>query len=437
MMQAQAKALVIGLGASGVSAQRYLETIGWRVYATDDDSARAPLAGTAWCSPQDVSARLAEVELVVVSPGVPLDAPAVIASREHGVEIVGDVELFARVVTAPVLAVTGTNGKSTVAVLAASMASSAGRRVAAGANLGTPVLELLDPAIELYVLELSSFQLELTHSLAPLAAAVLNVSPDHLDRHGSLTAYAAAKARIFHHARTAIVNREDPLVRAMVEGRTDIVSFGLDEPAGHHYGLRGPAAEPWLCRGEERLLAAAEVPLAGQHNLANVLAAWALAAAAGLPDAAIARAVRDFRALPHRLAFVAERRGVRYLDDSKATNVNAACAALAGLTGPLLVIAGGQGKGQDFTPFAALLAERARAVVLIGTDAPLIERALAGRVRLACAGTMTEAVGIAAALAERGDQVVLAPACASFDQFRNYNERGEAFVAAVEALDDD
>ncbi len=437
MQDTQSNALVIGYGASGASVRHYLERRGWQVSVTDRDPARAPFAGAAWCAPEVAGATLADMALVVVSPGVPLASDLVADARKRGIEVVGDIELFARAVAAPVVAVTGTNGKSTVATLVAAMAAADGRRVAAGGNLGTPALDLLAPEVELYVLELSSFQLELTASLAPAAAVVLNLSPDHLDRHGSLNAYAIAKARIYERAAIAVINRDDARVVKMVRGRESIVSFGLNAPEDGQYGLREQNGETLLCRGGKTLLRAAEVPLAGRHNLANVLAAWALGAALGFSDAAMAKAVRGFHALPHRLALVGERRGVRYLDDSKATNVSAACAALAGLAGPLVVIAGGQGKGQDFSEFADVLSARARALVLIGADAELIERAIAGRVPVVRAADMSDAVGMAAALAEPGDRVVLAPACASLDMFRDYNERGDVFARAVEALDGD
>jgi len=437
LMNKAREALVVGLGASGVSALRYLRGRGWRVRATDADSALAGRAGEAWCEGGEALRAMSSIDMLVVSPGVPLTSDLVTVARRSGVDVVNDVELFAREVRAPVVAITGTNGKSTVTSLVAAMARAAGRRSAAGGNLGPAALELLAPGIELYVLELSSFQLEVVESLSPAAAAVLNVSADHLDRHGSLEAYAAAKARIYRHAESAVANRDDPRVAAMLDGREGGVTFGLDVPSPGHYGLRESGGRLVLCRGPETLMDAADVPLAGRHNLSNVLAAWALAAAAGVPDAAIAGAVRAFRPLPHRLTPVGERGGVRYLDDSKATNVSAAVASLGGLAGPLVVIAGGQGKGQDFAAFAHTLAGRARGAVLIGRDAPLIERALAGRVPVAYAGSMDEAVSLAAEMARPGDEVVLAPACASLDMFRNYEERGEAFVRAVEGLHGD
>ncbi|MGH7056369.1 MAG: UDP-N-acetylmuramoyl-L-alanine--D-glutamate ligase [Acetobacteraceae bacterium] len=440
------QALVVGLGASGMSALGYLQRQGCVVRATDDRADKAPLAGEAWCPPETAGECLDDVDTLVVSPGVPLNSPLIKAARERGIEVLGDIELFARALdrvpgsgsrVPEVIAVTGTNGKSTVASLVAAMAARAGRRVAAGANLGTPALDLIAPDVEVYVLELSSFQLETTISLVPAAAVVLNVSADHLDRYPGLEVYAAAKARIYARAGIAVANRDDPVVMEMVQEMGGVVSFGLGVPAAGEYGLCKRGGETFLCRGDETLLAAREVPLAGRHNRANVLASWALGAALGLPDEAIREAVRAFRPLPHRLAPVGSHRGVRYLDDSKATNVSAACAALAGLAGPLVVIAGGEGKGQDFAAFADCLAARAHAVVLIGVAANAIEAAIAGRVLVVRANSMDAAVEAAAVRSEPGGCVVLAPACASFDMFRDYKARGELFVRAVEALNGD
>lgn len=425
--------LVLGLGASGLSALGYLQRLGWRMRATDDRDDRATLAGEAWCPSDQAMSILDDTDLVVVSPGVPLNSKLVRAARARGIEILGDVELFARSVLAPVIAITGTNGKSTVTRLVEAMARAGGRVTAAGGNLGTPALDLLDASVELYVLELSSFQLELTDSLAPRVATVLNISADHLDRHGSLEAYTRAKARVYERAQTGVFNRDDVLAGGLGHAGAERITFGLDTPPGDSdYGLR----DGMLCRGEKPLLGIAEAPLAGRHNLANVLAAWALAATVGISDEDIARAVREFKPLAHRLELVAEREGVRFYDDSKATNVSAACASLEGLSGCLVVIAGGQAKGQDFTPFAGLLAARARAVVLMGVDSPQIARALDGRVDVLNAASMDEAVTAAARLAQPGDCVVLAPACASLDMFSDYAARGEAFVQAVEALDE-
>ncbi|MGH8126817.1 MAG: UDP-N-acetylmuramoyl-L-alanine--D-glutamate ligase [Gammaproteobacteria bacterium] len=437
--------LIVGFGSTGASVARHLRREGVP-FAVTDSRTHPPGAEAANDVPH-VYGRFEnplptdQIAEAVVSPGVSLGESLLEELRACGVPLVGDIELFARALDrAPspqspvpsVIAITGTNGKSTVCSLVAAMARAAGRVTAAGANLGTPALDLIDPEVELYVLELSSFQLELTHSLTPLVATVLNVSDDHLDRHGSIEAYVNAKARIYARSQVAVINREDARVMAMPFGDATCIGFGLDVPPSEcDYGLR----DETLCRGEQTLMPTADVPLAGRHNLANVLAAWAIAAAAGVDDASIARAVRAFRPLAHRLTPVGERAGVRYFDDSKATNVSAATATLAGLADPLVVIAGGQGKGQDFTAFAGMLAERARAVVLLGVDAPLIERAIAGRIPVVRATSMEQAVSAAARLAWAGDSVVLAPACASLDMFDNYASRGDAFARAVEVLD--
>jgi UDP-N-acetylmuramoylalanine--D-glutamate ligase len=433
--------LIVGLGATGESVARFLAHRELP-FAVTDNRDHPPGESVAENVPHrygrfESPLPFAETLEAVVSPGVASSEPFLRGLRAHGVPLVSDIELFARNVNRPVIAVTGTNGKSTVVSLLAAMARAAGRRVALGGNLGTPALDLLGTDVDMYVLELSSFQLERTRTLAPEAAVVLNVSADHLDRHASVAAYAAAKARIYAHARHAIVNREDSRVMAMAGDREGALSFGLDVPGPGHYGVREFEGEPWLCRGDEKLMASGEVPLAGRHNLANVLAAWALGAQAGLDDADMAAAVRAFRPLAHRLVPVGEHAGVRYLDDSKATNVGAACATLESLTEPLVVIAGGEGKGQDFAPFAEVLANRARAVVLIGKAAGSIAEALRERLPVTFASGLSDAVGVATALARHGDAIVLAPACASHDMFSDYKARGNAFARAVEALNGD
>jgi UDP-N-acetylmuramoylalanine--D-glutamate ligase len=338
-----------------------------------------------------------------------------------------------------VVAVTGSNGKSTVVSLLGEMARFAGWRTAVGGNLGDPALDLLDDANRFYVLELSSFQLETTHSLEPAAAAVLNVSPDHLDRYPSLQAYADAKARVYRGAGVGVINRDDPRVRDMagIAGRD--TGFTLGVPRSGDYGLCQHQGETWLCRGDKPLLPVAELRLAGRHNLANALAALALGEASGLPVEAMLAALRRFRGLDHRTQLVAERHGVRWFNDSKGTNVGATIAALDGLyrpegTGRAVLIAGGDCKGADFSDLAPVVRRACRAVVLIGRDAPRLAAALAGGVPLEQAESLEQAVELAARLARRGDHVLLSPACASFDMFRGFEHRGEAFVAAVRGL---
>jgi UDP-N-acetylmuramoylalanine--D-glutamate ligase len=438
--------IVVGLGKTGASCLRHLSQHGIDVAATDS---RAVPPGLAELGPlaKTLKLRLGAFDeslldgasQVVISPGVSLDEPIVRAARARGIDVVGDVELFARAVRAPVIGITGTNGKSTVTSLVASMAAAAGLKVLAGGNLGVPALDLLaQPPPDLYVLELSSFQLDTTQSLALEAAAVLNVTADHMDRYATVAEYAAAKARIFAHAATAVVNADDPWVAAMdTRGRRTLTfsTQGADaEGADVDYGLVRRDGQVYLARRGDAVLATARMKISGLHNAANALAALALGDAAGLPLAAMREALESFPGLAHRSAWVAEFHGVRYVDDSKGTNVGATIAAVAGLEGPLVLIAGGEGKGQDFTPLAAAFANKVRHVVLIGKDAAALERALAGVCVTERAASMADAVTAAARAARPKDTVLLSPACASLDMFLNYAERGERFAAAVRAL---
>jgi UDP-N-acetylmuramoylalanine--D-glutamate ligase len=431
------KTLIVGLGATGLSVARFLAARG-QPFAVADTRAQPP--GLSQLREIDERAEVhlgafapdlfANAARVVLSPGVALREPAVQEALTAGIEVIGDIELFAREIRAPLAAVSGSNGKSTVTTLLAEMARADGRLVRAGGNLGTPALDLIeDPEPELYVLELSSFQLETTQSLRPAAAVVLNLSADHLDRYNGLADYAAAKARIYRHAQTRVVNRDDHAVLAMTAG-ADTISFGLDAPADGHYGLRVDDGRTWLCRGESRLLAEDELHIAGRHNTANALAALALGRALGLSARAMHDALRNFAGLPHRTQWIGARDGVDWYNDSKATNVGATLAALSGMPGPVVLIAGGDGKGQDFAPLRRA-AHKLRAVVLIGRDAGLMAAALKETVPLIPAADMDEAVATAARLARSSDQVLLAPACASLDMYSGYAERGEHFMSAA------
>ena len=438
------KVLVVGLGKTGLSCARFLTRQGAAVAVTDTrlhppglDALRGELQDAALFLGGFDRAAFEAAGLIVVSPGVSVQEPLIRQARARGVPVVGDIELFARAVRAPVAAITGSNGKSTTTMLLGEMARIAGRRVSVGGNLGDPALDLLDPVVELYVLELSSFQLETTDSLRPAVAVVLNVSPDHLDRYDSLEDYAAAKARVFRHAGVAVVNLDDPRVVAMPGGERR-AGFTLSEPGPHDYGLRTYDGTAWLCAGTEPVVPVGEMALAGRHNLANGLAALAMADAMGLPRAAAREALCTFGGLAHRTQLVAEVRGVRYYDDSKGTNVGATIAALEGFEDETpartVLIAGGDGKGQDFSALGPILARTARCVVLIGRDAGLIEAVLGPSVARVHAADMAEAVSLAARHAVPGDRVLLSPACASFDMFRNYEHRGEVFAQAVRGL---
>jgi UDP-N-acetylmuramoylalanine--D-glutamate ligase len=434
------RAVVVGMGKSGYSAVRYLLARGTRVAVTDSRAEPPELTRLTALGPQITmrvggfdTALLEHADLVVVSPGVALRGPFFDAARARGLPMVGDIELFARAVRSPVAGVTGTNGKSTVTTLLAQMADRSGLRIAAGGNLGAPALDLLDSAVQLYVLELSSFQLETTESLALAAATVLNVTPDHLDRYPDVESYAAAKARIFRHCDVAVINLDDPLVASMVAPGQRRLSFSLRADVGADFALRrGEDNDWWLTRAGEPLLALSQMRVNGLHNAANALAALALGEALGLARAACVTSLREFPGLPHRAQWVGEIGGVRYINDSKGTNVGATLAAVAGMRGPLIVIAGGDGKGQDFTPLRAAFADKVRAVVLIGRAAGALEQVLDGVAPTHLARTLDEAVDIAARVAHTGDTVLLSPACASLDMFRDYAHRGSVFTAAVQ-----
>jgi len=435
-------AAIIGLGRSGLACARFLSRCGLAidVYDTAPDDSRvsrllADVPGARlfrdsltvrdWCADS----------LLVLSPGVPLSHPDLASLLRRGVRPVGDVELFAQCVRAPVVAITGSNGKTTVTALTGHILAAAGRAVRVGGNIGTPVLELLDDAADVYVLELSSFQLETTWSLTPAAATVLNLVPDHMDRYTKFDDYLAAKARIFNGDGLMVLNADDPSTpRLARDGRRGIL-FGSGVPAGPgDYGLAEQADGLWLRRGTTPLMPASEVRLPGRHNLLNVLAAWALAADAGVVDATIRTAVGSFTGLPHRTQWLRRWHDIDWINDSKGTNVGATVAAVQGLETPLVLIAGGLGKGADFTPLRAAVAGKARAVVLIGRDAPQIEAAVADVVTCHHAGSMQAAVQLAARLARAGDSVLLSPACASFDMFDGYEHRGAVFRRCVEEL---
>jgi UDP-N-acetylmuramoylalanine--D-glutamate ligase len=428
-----------------LSCARYLLRQGWRICVTDsrdDPPGRAQLASlepdiTVRYGGLDVSLLDAAV-CVVASPGVPLSDPFFAEARRRGIAIVGDIELFAMAADAPVVGITGTNGKSTVTTLVGRMAERAGTRVRVGGNLGEPALDLLPPPqsgaapTELYVLELSSYQLETTSSLELRAATVLNVTPDHMDRYASLDQYVAAKARIFTCCDTAVLNLDDPLVAAMPHKAARVVGFSLlDEPGADYFMAVREADKPWLIRRGEPLLPVESMGLKGLHNAANALAALALGEAVGLPLQTMLDELSSFTGLPHRSQWVADVRGVSYVDDSKGTNVGATLAAVAGMAGPLIVIAGGDGKSQDFTPLREAFRGKVRHVVLIGRDAPTMEQVLREVCPTQRAASMPEAVRAAAQIARPGDTVLLSPACASLDMFRNYAHRGEIFSSAV------
>ena len=452
--------LVLGLGDSGLAMARWCARAGARVRVADTRDAPPALDALRTAAPEAevrtgafTPALLDGITLVAVSPGIDLREPVVVAALRAGTPVMGEVGFFAAAVAElpearrpRVVAITGTNGKTTTTALAAQMLRAAGVDAEAAGNIGPSVLTAWlgreaqeAPLPACWVLELSSFQLETAGGFCADAAVVLNVSDDHLDRHGGLAAYAQVKAQIFNACDTQVLNRDDARVRAMARTDRAQITIGHEAPPrDEDFGLVERDGARWLVRGATPLLALDELPLAGVHNALNVQAALALGVAVGAPLAALLTGLREFRGLPHRMGRVARRAdGVTFYDDSKGTNVGATVAALEGLDCRAVLIAGGDGKGQDFAPLKAAVVRHARAVVLVGRDAPRLAEALTGAgVAIEQVTTLSQAVRRAAALAQPGDAVLLSPACASLDMFRNYVHRGEVFSAAVLALDD-
>lgn len=434
--------IVVGLGKSGMSLVRFLANRGVSFAVADTREHPPELATLRRDYPQvEVRCGALDVEFLCradelyVSPGLALATPALQQAAMRGVKLSGDIELFARNAKAPIVAISGSNAKSTVTTLVGEMAAAAGKRVAVGGNLGTPALDLLSDDVELYVMELSSFQLETTDQLGAEVATVLNISEDHMDRYTGLPAYHLAKHRIFRGARQVVVNRQDALTRPLIGEGVPCWTFGLNTPDRNGFGLREENGEKYLAFQFDNLLPVRELKIRGGHNQANALAALALGHAVGLPFDAMLASLKTFAGLVHRCQWLRELNGVNYYDDSKATNVGAALAAIEGLgadiDGKLVLIAGGDGKGADFTPLKAPVAAHCRAVVLLGRDADLLAATFGDSVPLVRVTTLEEAVQRAADIAQEGDAVLLSPACASLDMFKNFEERGQLFARAV------
>jgi UDP-N-acetylmuramoylalanine--D-glutamate ligase len=434
--------LVYGLGVTGLSVARYMERNG--IEARYVDSRDEPPGASELCelianaetvfgkTPKNLLKRTSRI---FVSPGVADNDAYLKAARKVGIEILSDIDLFVRDVDAPFVAITGSNGKSTVTTLLALMCESVGVTGYAGANLGMPALDLLTKdKPDYYLLELSSFQLQRTKNLPAKVAVLLNISADHLDWHASVDEYREAKYRIFAEAETAVVNRADEGVEQQLPEEIHCVSFGLDEPDMDQYGLREKDGQLFLARGDQILLAVEDVSMVGAHNLENALAALASGELIGLDMSSMLQVLNQFPGLPHRMQSVARVDGVHYINDSKATNVGATIASVRSLSGPVILIAGGQGKGGDFDQLATATCGQLRAAVLIGDDAPLLEAAFVDITPTHCVADIQEAVAYAKEIAEVGDTVLLAPACASFDQYESFAARGEAFCRIVAVL---
>jgi len=450
--------LVLGLGESGLAMARWLARVGGALRVADSrsqppgvDRLRGEVPEAEIVTGPFELGLLDGVDRIAISPGVDPRQTLVQMARQRGIPVVGEMDLLVQALEAlgvreqtKIIAITGTNGKTTTTTLAGEMVQACGVDGVVAGNISPAALDVLMdrqaagqalPAV--WVLELSSFQLETSPALDAVSATVLNVTDDHLDRYDGLDDYASTKAAVFQGNGVQVLNREDARVAAMALPGRRVFTFGVDVPAGaDDFGVVQAADGEWLARGAERLLPRSELKLAGSHNVANGLAALALCEAAGLPRPALLAALKTFRGLPHRVEQVAERDdGVTYYDDSKGTNVGATVAALEGLHRKVVLIVGGDGKGQDFSPLKDAFSRYARAVVLIGRDARTIEAAVVGcGVPLIHAVDMDAAVLDADARAEAGDVVLLSPACASLDMFRNYAHRAQVFIDAVKRL---
>mgnify|MGYP001083358468 FL=1 len=436
---------ILGLGATGLSVARFLSSIGKSFVFADSRTAPPRLDEVRKSYPQvPVVLGAFEADLllsfdsVIVSPGIALDEPALVAAQQQKVKLLGDVELFLDHAKAPVILITGSNGKSTVTKLVGEMAQASGLKVGVGGNLGTPMLDLLDDQNQLYVIELSSFQLELVTDTRGAISTILNISADHMDRYSGLQQYHAAKHRIFRGASQVIFNRQDALTNPLLSVGVKLCNFGLNRPDLASFGVQEEAGGSWLAYGLKPLIASSELAIKGRHNIANALAAMALGQAAGLPMDAMLETLQTFKGLSHRCEYVATQHGVTYIDDSKGTNIGATVAALNGFgdsaQANLILIAGGQGKGQNFSELKAPLSKFVKLVALFGEDAQSIAETLAGSTQIETLDSMEQAVDCARAAAESGDIVLLSPACASFDMFSGFEERGRCFQQAVTAV---
>jgi|TARA_B110000503_G_scaffold135085_1_gene214993 UDP-N-acetylmuramoylalanine--D-glutamate ligase len=433
--------MVVGIGATGLSVARHLSQLGQH-FVMLDTRQYPPLLEQFKVEFPDISILLGELAIdsfknadeIILSPGLSRQIPAIQIAIDLNIPVINDIELFSRSAKAPIIAITGSNGKSTVTTIVGKMLVAAGHSVGVGGNLGTPALELLDEKVQFYVLELSSFQLESIGSLCAEVAVVLNVSADHMDRYKTLLDYHQAKHRIFNGARQVVVNRNDRLSTPLVGDKVKIWSFGLDRSDFNGFGLVSEDdGQSWLTYGFEKLMPENELGIKGSHNTSNALAALALGSAVHLPLSLMLQVLRQFTGLPHRCQTIRVLHGVTYINDSKATNLGATLAAIKGLgcNNNIILIAGGQGKGQDFSILSTALTGMVRQLVLMGEAAPEIGNAVFGKIDTMYAINIECAVRASCEIAQPSDIVLLSPGCSSFDMFANFEDRGEKFICAV------
>jgi len=434
------KIVIVGLGITGLSVVRYLVEKGMEPVVLDSREHPPGENELRQQYPQLVcnfgsfdKDQLATAKQLIVSPGISVQTPEISYAKSQGVEVIGDIELFARAADAPVIAITGSNGKSTVTTLVGEIFEKAGWKAGVGGNIGLPALELLDKGNKVYVLELSSFQLETLERLKPQAAVVLNISEDHMDRYDSFASYIAAKESIYKNAINIVINRDDEVVSKMPVA-DNVIGFTVNQAGADDFSLREINGQTWIVRHGKCLLNTEDLFIDGLHNVANVMAALALIESFNLPQECVLQTVKSFAGLPHRMQCIASSDGINWIDDSKATNVGAAQAAIEGLAGNIILIAGGECKDADLSALKKPVEQHVTKLILIGRDADKIEEACKGAIDIVHASCMYDAVVKAKQYAVSGDHVLLSPACASFDMFNNYEHRGQVFSDAVKAV---
>ena len=445
LISSSVRRCILGMGRTGRSVARYWKAQGIPFIAMDtradlanDLTLRRELEGVEAHFGEVNEIVLRQVDLLIASPGIAMDSAVISLAQSLNIEVRGDIDLFAREVQAPVIGITGSNGKSTVTTFVGQLLTSCGLNVSVGGNLGIPALELLNETVDAYVLELSSFQLERAGDLNLAVASVLNLSPDHLDRHHTMPLYHLAKHRIFSGAQHVVANYRDSLTQPVGKGDVPWTLWRNNEPDIQQLGVRDHEGAPWICFGFEMLCPLSYLPVVGNHNIDNVLAALAICHAMGFPYQQLVEGIKTLKGLPHRCELVAVRDGVRFVNDSKGTNVGATVAALDGLANGrnIILVAGGEGKGQAFAPLAKAISQYAKHTVLMGKDAGAIVDALDTGTPHVLVDSMESAVRAATDVATSGDIVLLSPACASLDMFADYRERGEAFLAAVQICEE-
>lgn len=440
--------LIVGLGKTGQSIARYLQrrNLPFSIFDTRKSpelvaECRRDFPNSSIFLEIFPREHLDQISAIIASPGVPLETECMVAAKARGIPVYGDIECLAREIhDKKIVAITGTNGKSTVTSLVGLMAQAHGLNTAVAGNIGTPVLDLLadDTDYDVWVLELSSFQLDLTETLKPSTATILNISPDHLDRHHTMAAYITAKQRIYQHASSVVYNRDDPLTKPSLNADCQITNFGLDTASTGKWGMLKDQDNLFLVYGNTRIVAVSDLKIKGRHNWANALAACALAHQIGIPFTAMRNVLTTFSGLTHRSQWVRTLNSVDWIDDSKGTNVGATQSAIEGvggaISGKIVLIAGGQGKGADFKFLRESVVNHVRAIVLLGQDADKLDAALSDLVPVKRVISLDDAVYTARTLAVPGDVVLLSPACASLDMFRDYHHRGEVFKDLVDKL---